>query len=386
MSNPAGHEDFVDTIYQASVDTDLWPTVLDRLVDLIGGEAATLHWYDLFTGVSTGVGARVDQIALDKAFADFAPVNPLTEQDQGAKLRRFRNFTPRIIRDTDWLPKEDFLRTAYYNDFFQVFGFHSDVGLGIMAEDMGGGVWEGAGINVFRHKRKGPWTDDDIALCAGLHSHLIRAYKLGRKISAQRRVGESLTEFVDGSRHGLFLLDGQGRVGHFNVAGRALLSEGGGLTIIGGRLAATRQDDARRLQDLIARAASGEREQRSGGSMGLTTPCRRRPLSLIISPMRGDRAALFPSGPAVMVCATDLEANVSLPEQQLRELFGLTPAEGRVALALLEGLEPAQAARRLGLGLPTVRTHLAHVFDKTETTGQVALTSLMVRAVGILPP
>ncbi|MDQ2861308.1 MAG: helix-turn-helix transcriptional regulator [Pseudomonadota bacterium] len=165
-----------------------------------------------------------------------------------------------------------------------------------------------------------------------------------------------------------------------------MLSEGGGLTIIGGRLAATRQDDARRLQDLIARAASGEREQRTGGSMGLTTPCRRRPLSLIISPMRGDRAALFPSGPAVMVCATDLEASVSPPEQQLRELFGLTPAEGRVALALLEGLEPAQAARRLGLGLPTVRTHLAHVFDKTETTGQVALTNLMMRAVGILPP
>jgi DNA-binding CsgD family transcriptional regulator/PAS domain-containing protein len=386
MGNPAGHEDFVDLIYQASIDAKLWPSVLERLVDLIDGEGATLHWYDLFTGASAGVGVRVNQEALDKGFADFSHCNPLTEQDPVVKRRLLRDFTPRIRRDTDWLPKEDFLRSAYYNDFFQAFGFHSDVGLGIMCEDMGEGRFEGAGINAFRHKRKGPWTDDEMALCASLHPHLVRAYKLGRKIAAKQGLGEDLSALIDRSPHGLFMLDRQGRVRHFNATAQALISERGGLTILGGRLAAERPDDTRRLQQLIDLAATPDAEQRCGGAMALATPCRRHPLSLIVSPLRGERVALFPSGSDVVVCVSDLEASVSLPERQLRQLFSLTPAEGRVALSVLDGLEPAQAAQRLGLGLATVRTHLAHIFDKTNTTGQVGLISLMMRAVGIAPP
>jgi DNA-binding CsgD family transcriptional regulator len=384
MTNPSGHEDFVDLIYQAAIDTELWPEVLERLVDLIDGEAATLHWYDLFSNVSVGVGVRVDQVALDRAFAEFAHCNPLTDQNPTLKVERLRNFVPKIRRDVDWLPKEQFLRTAYYNDFFQSFGFHSDVGLGVMVEDMGDGVFEGAGINVFRHKRMDHWTDDNMALSAAVHPHLIRAYKLGRRIAARQQVGESLTEFLDRAPYGLFLLNGRGRVGHINPAGQALLEEDDGLTVIAGQLAARRPEDARRLQHLIAQAASADREQRSGGTMALATRTRLRPLSVMIAPIRGERAALFPSGPSVVVCVTDLDATVTLPERQLRDLFGLTPAEGRVALALSEGLDPASVAKHLGVALPTVRSHLAHIFEKTGAGGQVALTSLMTRAAG--PP
>jgi DNA-binding CsgD family transcriptional regulator len=380
MTNPSGHEDFVDLIYQAAIDTELWPEVLDRLVGLIDGEAATLHWYDLFSCVSYGVGVRVDQVALDQAFAEFAHCNPLTDQNPESKVRRLRSFVPRVRRDIDWLPKEAFVRTAYYNDFFQSFGFHSDVGLGLMVEDLGGDVFEGAGINVFRHRRNGEWSDENMALCAALHPHLIRAYKLGRRIAAKQQVGESLTEFLDRAPYGLFLLNERGRVGHINPAGQALLREEDGLTIIDGRLATHQPADMKRLQLLIARAAAVDSEQRTGGSMALATRSRRRPLSLMIAPVRGERAALFPSRPSVVVCVTDLDAIVTLPERQLRDLFGHTPAEGRVALALSDGLEPAVVAKRLGLALPTVRTHLAHIFEKTDTSGQAALTSLMTRA------
>ena len=117
--------------------------------------------------------------------------------------------------------------------------------------------------------------------------------------------------------------------------------------------------------------------------MALGTSGRRRPLSMIVAPMHGDHAMLFPSRPAVIVCVTDLEASAVLSERQLHEVFGLTAAEGRVALSLLEDLEPQQIARRLDVSLPTVRTHLAHTFEKTGTTGQAALTGLMTRMSGL---
>ncbi len=379
MRNPSGHEDFVDLIYQAAIDTELWPQVLDQLVELVEGEAATLHWYDLFSGASSGVGARVDQAALDRGFEEFGHCSPLTEKDPAKKRHRLRNYIPRIRRDTDWLAKEEFLKTAYYNDFFQSFGFHSDVTLGLMVEEVGGGRFEGAGLNVFRHKRAGDWTDENMALCSALHPHLIRSYRMGRRIAAEQRVGESLIEYLDRAPWGIFILDACGRVNHFNRAAQTLLSEAAGLTLLGRRLSARRSDDTRRLHQLVARAASADSEQRTGGSMMLATPGRQRPLSIVICPVRGAPAAVYPGAPTVIACVMDLDATVTLPEKELRDLFGLTLAEARVALALSEGLEPATIARRLGLSLPTVRTHLAHIFDKTETRGQVALGSLLMR-------
>lgn len=385
MSNPAGHEAFVDLIYQAAIDAELWPQVLERLVELVDGEAATLHWYDLFSGMSSGVGARVDQAALDRGFAAYGHCSPLTQKDPVKKRHNLRNYVPRIRRDVDWLPKHEFVKTAYYNDFFQSFGFHSDVTLGLMVEEVGGGAFEGAGVNIFRHKRAGDWTREDMGQLSALHPHLIRSYRMGRRIAAKQRVGESLAQVLDGASWGIFLTDTRGRVSHFNRAADALLAEAGGLAIAGGLLSAGRPGETRRLQQLVARAASPDAGERTGGSMLLPTPGRQRPLALLVCPVRGERATLLPEPASVVVWVTDLDAAVSLPEKELRDLFGLTLAESRVATALSEGLDPAMVARRLGLSLPTVRTHLAHIFEKTETGGQVALSRLLTRVAGPAP-
>jgi DNA-binding CsgD family transcriptional regulator/PAS domain-containing protein len=379
MSNPPDHEGLVDLIYQAAVDTELWPEVLDHLIELVDGEAATLHWYDLFSGKSSGIGARVDQASLDKGFEMYGACSPLTEKDTIKKRQRLRNYVPKVRRDIDWLPKDEFIKTTYYNDFFQSFGFHSDVTLGLMVEDVGDGAFEGAGVNIFRRKRFGEWTDENMALFAALHPHLIRSYRLGRRISANQQVGESLMQFLDRAPWGVFILDRGRRVIYSNRLAQAFLAEESGLTLVGRRLSAHGSAEARRLHQLTARAATPDCEDRTGGSMTLATPNRQRPLALVAYPLNGEGAAHFPRTSAVAVSVTDLDASVTLPEKELRELFGLTHAESRVALALSEGLDPALVAKRLGTALPTVRTHLAHIFDKTETSGQAGLNGLLAR-------
>jgi DNA-binding CsgD family transcriptional regulator/PAS domain-containing protein len=379
MSNPPSHEGLVDLIYQAAIDTELWPQVINQLIDLVDGEAATLHWYDLFSGRSSGIGARVDQASLDKGFEMYGACSPLTERDTRKKRQRLRNYVPKIRRDIDWLPKDEFVNTTYYNDFFQSFGFHSDVTLGLMVEDIGDGAFEGAGLNIFRHKRFGEWTEENMALFGALHPHLIRSYRMGRRISANQYVGESLMQFLDRASWGVFILDRDRRVIYCNRPAQAFLAEESGLTLVGRRLSAHGSAEARRLHQLTARAAALDSEDRAGGSMALATPNRQRPLALVAYPLQGERAAHFPRTSAVVVSVTDLDASVSLPEKELRELFGLTQAESRVALALSEGLDPALVARRLCIALPTVRTHLAHIFDKTETSGQAALNGLLAR-------
>jgi DNA-binding CsgD family transcriptional regulator len=62
----------------------------------------------------------------------------------------------------------------------------------------------------------------------------------------------------------------------------------------------------------------------------------------------------------------------------LARLFGLTPAETAVALALADGKTPDEHAAEAGVGISTVRTHLRAVFDKTCTRRQPELVRLMV--------
>ena len=54
----------------------------------------------------------------------------------------------------------------------------------------------------------------------------------------------------------------------------------------------------------------------------------------------------------------------------LMELFGLAPAEARLAAALADGATIADAAAALGLTVETARNYSKRVFAKSRTHGQ----------------
>ncbi len=63
--------------------------------------------------------------------------------------------------------------------------------------------------------------------------------------------------------------------------------------------------------------------------------------------------------------------------QDLREYFDLTPAESRVALLLCAGHVPKEVARALQVSVPTVRSHLRALLEKTGTARQTELIQLL---------
>lgn len=67
----------------------------------------------------------------------------------------------------------------------------------------------------------------------------------------------------------------------------------------------------------------------------------------------------------------------AVPVRVLRDLFGLTPAESRLADALFDSLTVSGAARRCDIALGTARTYLKRILAKTGTTSQSELISLL---------
>ena len=75
-----------------------------------------------------------------------------------------------------------------------------------------------------------------------------------------------------------------------------------------------------------------------------------------------------------------LSSSAGLPiELRLRRRFRLSKAEARVATLLSDGLAPRMIADRLNVSIHTVRSQLQAIFNKTDTSRQAELTSLILR-------
>ncbi|WP_404297059.1 response regulator [Halomonas sp.] len=82
--------------------------------------------------------------------------------------------------------------------------------------------------------------------------------------------------------------------------------------------------------------------------------------------------------PSVVILLSDPEQRAQVPRQILASLFGLTPSEARIALALAEGLRSEEIAERMSISTTTVAFHLRNLFQKTNTHRQAELIALIL--------
>jgi DNA-binding CsgD family transcriptional regulator len=98
-----------------------------------------------------------------------------------------------------------------------------------------------------------------------------------------------------------------------------------------------------------------------------------RLLAIVLTPLLGQ-----PGEPMAVLHVLDPYAAAEPTERLLRTLFGLSPAETRVALSIARGHTPDETAAILRRGVTTIRSQLRAVFQKTHTTRQAELTRLLV--------
>ncbi len=367
--------EMLDLIYEAAVEPGLWVDVMERLADAIGGTSGAMTQLDMVDGSGGLVISRLAPDTISDYFDYYSQKNVLSVvSDAEAYLKNWR---PAIITDEDWMPKSDFVASEYYNDFLVPRDIHSTVMIRLAA--FGADV---AAISLNRPRSAGQFQPGELAYVRALQPHLIRAFELGDKVSRARRVSADLGQALEMSEHGIILVERGGRIAFANPVAEGLLAASGAVASSGGILTAVHPDAGRQLHQLVEAATSPNREARRGGSMAAPSPLHRLPLSLTVAPLHSERASVFSARPCALVCVTDLEAGIAPPEHKLRNVFGLTAAEARVALALFEGQTPREAAEMLNVSFNTVRTQLARIFDKTGVSRQADLVRLMMRTVG----
>jgi DNA-binding CsgD family transcriptional regulator len=111
--------------------------------------------------------------------------------------------------------------------------------------------------------------------------------------------------------------------------------------------------------------------------MALVRPVPRRPLSVLVAPLTIESTWFVTDRPAAIVFVADPDSAPRTAQDQLRNLYRLTRAEAAVAMAIARGEGLQAAADELTISLTTARTHLQHVFEKTDTRRQAELVRLI---------
>jgi DNA-binding CsgD family transcriptional regulator len=90
------------------------------------------------------------------------------------------------------------------------------------------------------------------------------------------------------------------------------------------------------------------------------------------------------TSPSVLVFVWDPELPEHDTEVGLRELFGFTSCEARLANLLMKGKSVEDCCTQLEIRPSTVRMHLANLFAKTGVQRQGQLVSLLWKSVGMV--
>jgi DNA-binding CsgD family transcriptional regulator len=106
----------------------------------------------------------------------------------------------------------------------------------------------------------------------------------------------------------------------------------------------------------------------------------KRPLAVYSMATGGDKD---PHSRTVVILI-DLDDAPQPSPTTLQRLFGLTLSEAALAVHLARGATLTEIAEERGVTLATVRSQLASVFDKTQTSRQTHLVALLAR-VAVLP-
>ena len=188
---------------------------------------------------------------------------------------------------------------------------------------------------------------------------------------------DDLVPAVDVLRNGVLVIGPNNHVVQINSAAERIVRSNDGVCLRSGVVEVSRASVHAELCRSIQRALTCDSVDTWGGSLRCPRPSGARSYVIHVLPARG-RDGAAPRSRRAIVVIVDPELNVEPPAELLRRLYGLTTAEADVAVRVATGAELRQISAELGVSIATVRKHLQHLFEKTDTHRQAELVRFLL--------
>ena len=400
----------VYSLYRTLREKDRWPAILQQIQELLSAQTCSLSLHDF--------GSREGTIAVHSGCFDehhlalydqiFCRIDPWLSREE-----HYRTAGASWIGD-ELVPQAQLVTTRFYREWMRPQGLMHHC-TGILFRENSHMVH----LTSYRSGREEPFDRSTLYPLQRLLPHIRQTLELQEMfIQVQSHQSHSFDELVRRLGATTIILDAERRLLAASEQAEQMLESGGPLRLSQGRIEADTSELTEKLQALCDAAiltAEGE-----GTSAGGTIPFGeyQDPSAVIkVTPLPPDSIP-GQTQPAVYVTINDrplpakrvgkeprrwlpLLLNTSDEEQagpdsasgsapaeppnaaesndeKLRRLYNLTRSEAKLAEMLASGHALPSAARQLGIGLNTVRTHLQRIYSKTDTHHQSDLVALLL--------
>ena len=355
----------LEKIYAAAADPTLWEEALRAIEN--------------FTG---STGAVLDLVPKESATLPRTFAGSFTREDCSTYALNYMARCPRIafglanpeVRihyDELVLSESEMDRDPVY-EWFGKHGLRYYV-----AGWVGDGQLFRAYLSLQRSRRQGHVQPDEVAQFALLQRHVEQALSLALRLGTLEQQCRFGLRLLDALPHAIFALDCSGRIVFTNARADQMVQRGDGLITDNGRLTCRLAGQQPLLDRLIAAASIGDSGAVRGGWVRLHRASGRRPYLALVSQLVAGEDLIDEFRPKLLVIVSDPDRAAVRDEQALRDLYGLTDAEARVAAELAGGHSIQSAASALHLSPETLRSHLKHIFRKLGVSRQQDLVRIL---------
>jgi DNA-binding CsgD family transcriptional regulator len=360
----------LEILYAAPLDEAQWQVFLTQLCEITGSDLG------LFLRNDSTLGSRI----LASGGAPIPAETDRTYRQSHSYVDPFRQAymrNPRIgvIEGEDLVPHEVWIGTDTYKaiatpyrdasqrpplDYMTCLALTNSV----RSQDI---------ISMWRSSRQ-RLDPEHHELLVMLVPHLQNALQMRRALGLAEARTRNAEAMLDASETASILLDGAGRILHMNQAAQQIALAADGFAVDIDRIVPT--DSALRAEfGALLTACAAADLGHPGGALALPRSTGARPLQILIAPLR--IAGNGGSAVRVLLLATDPDHAIVFPDNVLRQIYGLTPAEIEIANALLTGLSLEEIARLRHVSGATVRAQMKRLLAKTQTSRQADLVRLL---------
>ncbi len=282
-----------------------------------------------------------------------------------------------VLLDQQMVPHQQLLESRFYREFLSKIGI-ARVCTGFVFEN--GPGMQATSLGIFRDDRDEPFQQHDVEWMKLLVPHISRSLSVMQRLETYRLQTTSVLASFDRLAFGAILLNQHLNVVHMNKCAKDVLARRDGLVLdergcLDSNSIPSRPtglvDWLKNLQLPLATQVHFSDVYRLRRKSGAFYDMR---CSVLATHDWGDTN----QGARFIVFITDPDA-LQLPDDaRLQRLYGLTPAQSKVALALAGGSTYREAAETLAVSEDTVRSHVKEIYSKLRVNRQADLVRLVL--------
>jgi len=359
----------IDSLYDASTDATRWSVALEQMAGLFDACAMTL-----LQSTETGSGAVFASTGISPEMGDlydryFVSKDLTVKAAMTLPVGTFSG-SDKMVPKKEWDRNEMVTDLLLPNDLYRIAG-------SVLLRNESGF----ASIGMHRPRSAREFDDHDERIYQIVQPHLQRALEVTRKLGRASEERDALADSLDRLATGVVILDGEGRTLLANRAATDLAAAGDGFALTRQGPAGALSSDTAELRKRIARAASTDGTSlcsAPGQAVLLERPSGKKSFEVLAVPLGKTRSLNGHGRGRVVLFITDPEREATPPTEWLRQLYDLTCAEAKLAVALANGASLTETAEQFHVTRNTVRTHLQRAMSKTDTRRQGELIRLVL--------